>query len=116
MIRGTHLILYSADADADRALLLDLLGRPSVDAGGGWLILQLPPAELAVHPAEASGAIGMYLACDDIEATAAELAARGVAVDGAVEQQSWGRATTIRLPSGSVIGLYEPSHPAAFDR
>lgn len=80
MIRGAHVILYSADADADRAFLQDLLGLGQVDAGGGWLILQLPPAEVAVHPAESSGAVELYLVCDDVDATVAELDARGVSV------------------------------------
>ncbi len=71
MIRGAHVILYSSDAEADRAFLRDLLQLPAADAGGGWLILQLPPAEVAVHPAEASGAAELYLVCDDVDATVA---------------------------------------------
>jgi hypothetical protein len=74
VIRGAHVILYSTDADADRVFLRDLLGLPQVDAGGGWLIMQLPPGEVAVHPAEASGAAELYLVCDDVATTAAELA------------------------------------------
>jgi catechol 2,3-dioxygenase-like lactoylglutathione lyase family enzyme len=115
VIRGAHVILYSTDADADRAFLRDLLGLPAVDAGGGWLILRLPPAEVAVHPAETSGAVELYLVCDDVEATVAELAARGVRFEGGISDQRWGRLTTIRLPGGGRLGLYEARHPTAFD-
>ena len=116
MIRGAHVILYSTDADADRAFLRDLLDLPAVDAGGGWLILQLPPAEVAVHPADTSGATELYLVCDDIEETVADLERRGVAVDGPVTDQGWGRLATVPLPGGGRIGVYEARHPTAFDR
>lgn len=115
VIIGSHVILYSADADADRAFLRDLLGLGHVDAGGGWLIVQLPPAEVAVHPAEASGAVELYLVCDDIEATVAELTARDVPVIEPVTDQGWGLLTAIGLPGGGRVGLYEPRHPTAFD-
>jgi len=108
-------ILYSTDADADRVFLRDLLGLPQVDAGGGWLIMQLPPGEVAVHPAEASGAAELYLVCDDVDTTAAELAERGVPLEGGVTDQGWGRLTSIRLPGGGRVGLYEARHPTAFD-
>jgi hypothetical protein len=116
VITGAHVILYSGDAEADRAFLARLLGRPGVDAGGGWLITQLPPGEVAVHPAGTSGAVELYLACDDVETTVAELAARGIAVDGGISEQRWGRVTTVPLPGGGRVGLYEPRHPTAFDR
>lgn len=115
VIRGAHVILYSDDAEADRAFLLRLLGRPSVDAGGGWVIAQLPPGEVAVHPAETSGAVELYLVCDDVEASVAELTADGVEFDGPVTDQRWGRITSIRLPGGGRVGLYEARHPTAFD-
>ncbi len=115
MIRGAHVILYSSDADADRAFLQGLLGLGEVDAGGGWLILQLPPGEVAVHPAETSGAVELYLVCDDVDETVAELAGRGVVVEGPVTDQGWGRLSTIRLPGGGRLGLYEARHPTAFD-
>src|SRR4051794_4506588 len=115
MITGSHVILYSADADADRAFLAELLGTPSVDAGGGWTILQLPPGEVAVHPAETSGAVELYLVCDDVEATVAELTARGVPVEGEITDQGWGRLTSVALPGGGRIGVYEARHPTAFD-
>ena len=116
MIRGAHVILYSTDADADRAVLQDVLGLPHVDAGGGWLILQLPPAEVAVHPAETGGAGELYLVCDDIEETVADLEKRGVAVDGPITDQGWGRLATVPLPGGGRLGVYEARHPTAFDR
>src|SRR6476660_1598088 len=107
MIRGAHVILYSSDADADRALLRDLLDLPTVDAGGGWTILQLPPGEVAVHPAEVSGATELYLVCDDIEETVADLERRGVSLDGPVSDQGWGRLVSIRLPGGGRLGVYQ---------
>ena len=116
MIAGAHVILYSSDADADRAFLQDLLELPAVDAGGGWLILQLPPAEVAVHPADVSGATELYLVCDDIEETVAELTAKGVTFDGEVTDQRWGRLASIVLPGGGRLGIYEARHPTAFAR
>jgi hypothetical protein len=108
-------ILYSSDAEADRVFLRDLLGLPHVDAGDGWLIMRLPPGEVAVHPAETSGAAELYLVCDDVEATAAELGERGVTFEGGVSDQGWGRLSTIRLPGGGRVDLYEAGHPTAFD-
>jgi catechol 2,3-dioxygenase-like lactoylglutathione lyase family enzyme len=116
VIRGAHTILYSSDADADRAFLRDVLGFPHVDAGDGWLIFRLPPGEVAVHPAETSGAVELYLVCDDVEVTVAELTAAGVRFEEPVSDQGWGRLTTLRLPGGGRIGLYEARHPTAFDR
>jgi predicted enzyme related to lactoylglutathione lyase len=115
VITGAHVILYSRDAEADRAFLRDLLELRSVDAGGGWTIVALPPAEVAVHPAEASGAVELYLVCDDVERTADELTARGVPVVEPVTDQGWGRLTAIGLPGGGRVGLYEARHPTAFD-
>jgi hypothetical protein len=113
MITGTHAILYSPDADADRELLVDLLRSRTVDAGGGWLIVALPPAEIAVHPTDGEPTQELYLMCDDIEGTVATLAERGVAFEGGVSDQGWGLLTTIRLPGGGTMGLYEPRHPVA---
>jgi catechol 2,3-dioxygenase-like lactoylglutathione lyase family enzyme len=115
VIRGAHVILYSSDAEADRAFLRDVLQLPAVDAGGGWLILQLPPAEVAVHPAETSGTVELYLVCDDVDATVAEWSAKGVAFDGPVSDEGWGRVTAVRLPGGGRLGIYEARHPTAFD-
>jgi hypothetical protein len=114
LITGAHAILYSADADADRAVLAELLrGHPTVDAGGGWLILGLPPAEVAVHPTDGPPQHELYLMCDDVEATVADLTARGVVVEGGISDQGWGLLTTIRLPGGGALGLYQPRHPLA---
>ena len=115
MITGAHVILYSTDAGADRAFLRELLGLRSVDAGGGWTIVQLPPAEVAVHPSEVSGAVELYLVCDDVDRTVEELTARGVPVLDPVSDQGWGRLTAIGLPGNGRIGLYEARHPTAFD-
>jgi hypothetical protein len=113
MIFGAHLILYSADAEADRAFLADVLGLDSVDAGGGWLIFALPPAEAAVHPAEAPAA-ELYLMCDDLAAEMHSLAERGVECS-VVEEPRWGSVTKFRLPGGGEIGLYQPKHPTAIE-
>jgi len=113
MITGTHAILYSPDADADRELLADLLRSRTVDAGGGWLIFALPPAEVAVHPTDGAPTQELYLMCDDIEGTVVNLAERGVTFEGGISDQGWGLLTTIRLPGGGTVGLYEPRHPVA---
>jgi hypothetical protein len=110
MITGAHAILYSANADADRAFLRDVLGLSGVDAGGGWLIFGLPPSEVAVHPAESSGHQELYFLCDDVEAFASTLGRRGVACSP-VDEQRWGRITHVTLPGGGTIGVYEPRHP-----
>jgi predicted enzyme related to lactoylglutathione lyase len=110
-ITGVHAILYTLDAEADRAWLADVLGLKSVDAGGGWLVFALPPAELAAHPASGEGGdVELYLMCDDVEATMQELRDKGVAFDGPLTEQQWGRVIKIVLPSGARIGLYEPRH------
>jgi catechol 2,3-dioxygenase-like lactoylglutathione lyase family enzyme len=110
MINGAHVIVYSADAEADRAFFRDVLGYESADAGGGWLIFALPPAEVAVHPAASGGSHELYMMCDDIEATVDELRAKGVEFTGEVSEQRFGRLTEIKLPGGGEVGLYEPHH------
>ena len=112
MITGAHVIVYSRDADADRTFLRDVLEYPHVDAGGGWLIFKLPPAEVAVHPTEGSGSHELYLMCDDVNAAIAQLQTKGVRC-GPVTDEGWGLLTTIRLPGGGDLGLYEPRHPKA---
>jgi hypothetical protein len=114
MIDGAHLILYSDDPDADRAFLADVLDSPTVDAGAGWLIFKLPPAEIAVHPANGPPTYELYLMCDDLEATIDDLRSRGVEF-APVSEARWGRLTQLQLPGGSEIGLYEPHHPRATD-
>jgi predicted enzyme related to lactoylglutathione lyase len=114
-ITGVHAILYTKDAVADRAFFADVLGLASVDAGEGWLIFALPPAELAAHPASADdGGYDLYLMCDDIEAAVRELTAKGVEFGGGVTQQRWGLITTIQMPGGGRLGLYEPRHASPF--
>ena len=111
MIKGAHTVIYSSDPEADRALFREVLGFPSVDAGGGWLIFGLPVAEAAFHPAEQAGRQELYLMCDEIETTIAELSARGVELAGEVKDEGWGLVTAIKLPGGGELGLYEPRHP-----
>ena len=110
MISGVHAIVFSPAADAVRAFFRDTLGFSFVDAGDGWLIFALPPAELAVHPAE-SPRHEIYLLCDDLDATFAALEAKGVRLAQPITEQSWGRVTTFALPDGSEMGLYQPTHP-----
>ncbi len=112
MINGAHVIVYSRDAEADRAFVRDVLGFDSVDAGGGWLIFALPPAELAAHPTEAEHRSELYLMCDDVYATVDELAAKGAAIAREVTDEGFGLMTAITLPGGGELGLYEPRHPS----
>lgn len=112
MIHGAHVIVYSKDAEADRAFFRDVLGFHSVDAGHGWLIFALPPAEAAFHPAEANGAHELYLMCDDVAAEMKRLRAKGVECSE-VHEERWGSLTHIRLPGGGQLGLYQPRHATA---
>lgn len=112
MFSGAHVILHSADADADRAFLRDVLRFPSVDAGRGWLIFALPPAEIAVHPADGAPSHELYLMCDDVDVVMAALRERGVECDDPSEQR-WGRLIHLTLPSGARLGVYQPKHPTA---
>jgi predicted enzyme related to lactoylglutathione lyase len=113
LISGVHMLIYSHDADADRAFFRDVLGLDSVDSGGGWLIFALPPAELAIHPTEDEDDHELYLLCDDIEATAKELERRKVPITRPLDEERWGRVTRITLPGGGRIGLYQPKHSLA---
>jgi hypothetical protein len=113
MITGAHAILYSDDADATRAALGKVLATRSVDAGGRWLLFALPPAELAVHPAEVGGRAELYLMTDDVAATVTALQAEGIEVTRPISDQSWGLLTAIALPGGVELGLYQPRHPTA---
>jgi hypothetical protein len=110
MINGTHVVVYSKDSSADRDFFRDVLGFSSVDAGRGWLIFGMPAAEAAFHPAEANGRHELYLMCDDLKEEMASLAAKGV-VCGEVHEERWGSITTIPLPGGGKLGLYQPKHP-----
>jgi hypothetical protein len=113
MIIGAHSIVYSKDSDADRAFLRDVLGFPFVDAGGGWLIFGLPPAEVAVHPSERDEH-ELYLMTDDVEGLIASMGARGVETTP-ISRESWGLLTRLTLPGGGKLGVYQPLHasPAA---
>jgi predicted enzyme related to lactoylglutathione lyase len=121
MINGAHFLLYSNDPDSDRAFLRDVLRFPSVDAGRGWLIFALPPAEIAVHPSDEGSAPpspeglagpALYLMCDDLRSTMKSLQAEKVTF-APVEETRWGIVTSFPLPSGAKIGLYQPKHPTA---
>jgi predicted enzyme related to lactoylglutathione lyase len=111
MINGVHAVIFTNDAEGLRAFVRDVLGFSSVDAGGGWLIFALPPAELAAHPADADGHHELYLMCDDVEATVDELQHKGVEFTGPITDEGFGLMTAMRLPSGGELGLYEPRHP-----
>ena len=111
MITGAHAIVFSEDADALRAFFRDVLEFPSVDAGGGWLIFALPPAEVAAHPAEETGGHELYLMCDDVQVTVGELESKGVEFARPVSDQGFGLMTSMKLPGGGELGLYEPRHP-----
>lgn len=112
MITGVHAIVFSPDAEKVRAFFADVLGLSSVDAGGGWLVFALPPAELAVHPADSADRSELYLMCDNIRTTLAELQRKGVEVTRDVADQGWGLLAAIRLPDGSELPIYEPRHPS----
>jgi len=122
MITGAHVLIFSKDPEADRAFFRDVLKFPAVDAGEGWLIFALPPAEVAFHPAngesirphagqDLAGAV-LFLMCDDLSVLVRSLEAHGVRC-GAISREAWGIKTTVRLPSGGEIGLYQPTHPTA---
>ena len=121
MITGFHTIVYSDDAETTRAFFRDVLGWPSLDAGGGWLIFKTPPSELGVHPTMGLAhqrAIDLpsqqsSLMCDDIHATIADLRVKGVAVDEKVEDQGFGLVTSIQVPAAGWMMLYQPRHELA---
>lgn len=112
MISGAHVIVYSKNAERDRAFLRDVLGFKSVDAGHGWLIFALPPAEVAFHPSDENGVHELYFMCDDLKAEIASLAKSRVKCSK-VKQAQWGFITKVQLPGGSKVGLYQPKHPTA---
>jgi predicted enzyme related to lactoylglutathione lyase len=132
VINGSHAIIYAEDADKTRAFFRDVLGLPFVDAHDGWLIFKLPPAELGIHPTGAgmggdggsgsgngsgppTGHHELYLMCDDVTATVAELEAKGVEFTSPIENQGFGMLTHFRIPGGGEIGLYQPRHQTAYD-
>ena len=111
MITGVHGIIFTSDADGVLAFFRDVLEFSSVDAGQGWLIFALPPAELAAHPAEDAGHHELYLMCDDAHATVDELKRKGVEFSRPISDEGFGLMTSIKLPGGAELGLYEPRHP-----
>jgi catechol 2,3-dioxygenase-like lactoylglutathione lyase family enzyme len=129
VINGSHAIIYAEDAEKTRAFFRDVLGLPFVDAHDGWLIFKLPPAELGIHPTGSgmggegdgtnsgpqSGHHELYLMCDDVVATVAELEAKGVEFTSPIENQGFGMLTRFRIPGGGEIGLYQPRHQTAYD-
>jgi catechol 2,3-dioxygenase-like lactoylglutathione lyase family enzyme len=121
MIKGSHLIIYSSDAEADRAFFRDILQLKSVDAGDGWLIFKLPPAELGIHPSDdppktkpEMAEAQLYLMCDDLHATIASLQTKQLLFTP-IREAGWGITTTLSLPSGAQLGLYQPRHPTAIE-
>jgi hypothetical protein len=116
MIYGAHALVYSRSPAQTRALLDTVLGTKSVDAGGGWLIFELPPSEIAVHPTDGAPRTDLYLMCQDIEATILELREKGVTFTKPVQDVSWGRVTAIALPDGGELGLYQPRHASPVPR
>jgi catechol 2,3-dioxygenase-like lactoylglutathione lyase family enzyme len=114
VIDGAHVMIYTEDAEADRAFFRDVLRLPFSDTGHGWLIFALPPSEAAFHPVGgAGGGHELYLMCADLTATMAELTGRGAEFSRGVAQEQWGTVTAIRLPGGGELGLYEPRHTRA---
>jgi len=111
VITGVHAVMFTSDADGLRAFLRDVLGFDHVDAGGGWLIFALPPAEIAAHPSAGDTRHELYLMCDDVEATVEELQAKGVEFTRPISDEGFGLVTAMRVPGGGELGLYEPRHP-----
>jgi len=112
MISGAHVVVYSKNVEADRAFFRDVLKFKSVDAGHGWLIFALPPAEAAFHPSDENGPHELYFLCDSLRAEMASLAKKGVTCSE-VEEARWGSITKMRLPGGGEVGLYQPKHATA---
>jgi catechol 2,3-dioxygenase-like lactoylglutathione lyase family enzyme len=113
VITGVHTLIYSRDAEADRAFFRDVLGLHHIDVHDGWLIFALPPAELGVHPTDSTPQHELYLICDDLGATMAELSAKGVRFTGSPTKANFGLMTGIQLPGGGTLGIYEPRHETA---
>ena len=111
MIHGAHVIVFSKDAEADRVFFRDVLGYPFADAGHGWLIFALPPAEVAVHPSDENDVHKLYLMCDDVHALIADMKTKNVSCS-AVHEERWGSITNLTLPGGGQIGVYQPNPPS----
>jgi predicted enzyme related to lactoylglutathione lyase len=115
MINGIHALIYAEHADEVRAFFKDIMGFSAVDAGHGWLIFALPPAELGIHPAEGEARHELYLMCDDVESTIDELKKKGVEC-APIHDAGWGLLTALTIPGGGTIGLYQPRHPTALNK
>ena len=113
MITGVHALIYTKNADEVRAFFRDVLGFASVNAGEDWLIFALPPAELAIHPSDDKDQHELFLMCDDLKATMTQLKKKGVEFTRGVVDEGWGLVTSIKLPGGGALGLYQPKHPTA---
>ena len=113
MITGIHALVFTADPDGVRGFFRDVLGFDSVDAGGGWLIFALPPAELGVHPSDGARGQELYLMCDDLDATVEELRRKGAELARPAAEERFGRVAWLRLPGGGELAIYQPSHPTA---
>jgi hypothetical protein len=111
MITGVHIVIYSMDAEKDRNFIRDILGFPHVDAGDGWLIFRLPPAEAAVHPSDDNDIHEFYLMCDDLDGFANRMKGLKVAI-GPVKSLPWGLLSELRLPGGGRLKIYQPRHPS----
>jgi predicted enzyme related to lactoylglutathione lyase len=116
MISGVHAIIYAKDAERVRAFFRDVLEFPSVDAGHGWMIFALPPAEVAAHPVEKHESHELYLMCDDVEATVKKMTSKGVKFTTPIADRGWGLVTRFELPGGGEMGLYEPRHPTTMGK
>jgi|ERR1700741_3863813 catechol 2,3-dioxygenase-like lactoylglutathione lyase family enzyme len=114
MISGAHVVLYSENAEADLAFFRDIFGFPHVEAGDGWLIFAMPPAELAVHPAHENDRHELFFMCKDLKAEMAALAGKQIQCSE-VQQARWGMVTKIQLPGGGRVGLYQPKHRTALE-
>jgi catechol 2,3-dioxygenase-like lactoylglutathione lyase family enzyme len=111
MLSGAHTVLFAHDPERARAFFADVLELPSVDAGGGWLIFALPPAEVAVHPTDGPPSSELYLMCDALDATLADLRDKGVEVAPEIIDERWGRVARLEVPGFGPLGIYEPRHP-----
>lgn len=116
MITGAHALVHVKDAERVRTFFRDILKFPPVDAGHGWLIFALPPAELGVHPTEGESFTELYLMCDDLETTMKDWKSRGVEFIGAPREENWGRLATFQVPGGTPMRIYQPKHPVALGR
>ena len=114
-IIGTHTIIYSKDAEADRKFFRDILKYRNVDVGGGWLVFALPPGEVAVHPSDENDVHEFYLMCDDVKAFIDKMKKAKVACSS-IHEERWGSLVHITLPGGGKLGIYQPKHPLAIEK